>query len=152
MHMWEIKIRSWVSLLSSIWGAITSWNPCSFVRYFQSKVKVVSNVAIHMWSELRDLRLFHLQGYKIYCNLNHAHTGADLILYSPCSEPHWYCLKFLQDFGLILLMVVLVTRLLMKLKVKYIERKEHLFTLHLASKTHVFFCFPLAIRNGITII
>lgn len=42
------------------------------------------------------LRLFHLQGYKVYSNLNHDHTEVDLALYSPYSEPHWYCLRYFQ--------------------------------------------------------
>lgn len=41
-------------------------------------------------------RLFCLQGYNVYCNLNHDHTGEDMILYSSYSEPPWYYLKYFQ--------------------------------------------------------
>lgn len=35
-------------------------------------------------------RLFHLQGYKVYCDLSHDHAGEDLIFSSPYFESSRY--------------------------------------------------------------
>lgn len=53
----------------------------------KAKLKLYQMLQFTCGLNSETLRLFHLQGYQIYCNLNHAHTGADLILYSPYSEP-----------------------------------------------------------------